>query len=124
MAQVLREDAQIARLLDEELVAEEETCRMLKQRIEQMGPVNMMALDEYKETAQRHEFLETPAQDLIESIENTPGHHQGIDQITRTKFDEAFAKINENFGVVFSRLSRAARPSCASPMPRTSRERP
>jgi chromosome segregation protein len=42
------------RLLGEELAAEEETCRTLKQRIEQMGPVNMMALDEYKETAERH----------------------------------------------------------------------
>ena len=39
---------------DEALAAEEETCRTLRQRIEQMGPVNMMALDEYKETAERH----------------------------------------------------------------------
>jgi chromosome segregation protein len=103
-AQVLREDAEIVRLLDEELVTEEETCRMLKQRIEQMGPVNMMALDEYKETASRHEFLETQRNDLMESIENTQDTIKEIDQITRTKFDEAFAKINENFSVVFSRL--------------------
>jgi chromosome segregation protein len=103
-AQVLREDAEIVRLLDDELVAEEETCRMLKQRIEQMGPVNMMALDEYKETAQRHEFLETQRKDLMESIENTQDTIKEIDQITRTKFEEAFAKINENFSVVFSRL--------------------
>jgi len=33
----------------------------LKQRLEQMGPVNMMALDEYKETAERHAFLERSA---------------------------------------------------------------
>ncbi len=103
-AQVLREDAEIVRLLDEELAAEEETCRMLKERIEQMGPVNMMALDEYKETAQRHEFLETQRKDLMESIENTQETIKEIDQITRTKFEEAFAKINENFSVVFSRL--------------------
>jgi chromosome segregation protein len=103
-AQVLREDTEIARILDEELTAEEETCRTLKQRIEQIGPVNMMALDEYKETAQRHEFLETQRKDLMESIENTQETIKEIDQITRTKFDEAFAKINENFGVVFSRL--------------------
>jgi chromosome segregation protein len=103
-AQLLREDAEIPRLLDEELTAEEETCRALKLRIEQLGPVNMMALDEYKETAQRHEFLETQRKDLMESIENTQETIKEIDQITRTKFDEAFAKINENFGVVFSRL--------------------
>jgi chromosome segregation protein len=69
-----------------------------------MGPVNMMALDEYKETAERHGFLETQRKDLIESIENTQETIKEIDQISRTKFDEAFARINENFALVFSRL--------------------
>ena len=64
----------------------------------------MMALDEYKETAERHAFLETQRKDLIESIENTQETIKEIDQISRTKFDEAFAQINENFGVVFARL--------------------
>ena len=103
-AQVLREDAQIERIADELLIAEEETCRMLRQKIEQMGPVNMMALDEYKETAERHGFLEAQRKDLIESIENTQETIKEIDQISRTKFDEAFARINENFALVFSRL--------------------
>ena len=103
-AQVLREDAEIVRIAGDELTAEEETCRGLKLRIEQMGPVNMMALDEYKETAERHGFLETQRKDLIESIENTQETIKEIDQISRTKFDEAFAKINENFGMVFTRL--------------------
>ncbi|HEV2215139.1 MAG TPA: chromosome segregation protein SMC, partial [Terracidiphilus sp.] len=103
-AQVLRDDAEIVRLLGEELTAEEETCHTLKQRIEQMGPVNMMALDEYKETAERHGFLETQRKDLMESIENTMETIKEIDQISRTKFDEAFARINENFGQVFTRL--------------------
>ena len=76
----------------------------------------MMALDEYKETAERHSFLETQRKDLIESIENTMETIKEIDRISRTKFDEAFARINENFGQVFTRLFRAARPSCASPM--------
>ena len=103
-ATYLRLDTSFNRIEGEELVAEEEICRGLKQRIEQMGPVNMMALDEYKETAERHAFLETQRKDLVESIENTQETIKEIDQITRTKFDEAFAKINENFGVVFSRL--------------------
>ena len=103
-AQVLREDAEIVRLAGEELAAEEETCRQLKQRMEQMGPVNMMALDEYKETAERHSFLEAQRKDLIESIENTVESIKEIEQISKTKFDEAFAQINENFGKVFARL--------------------
>ncbi|MGA2889410.1 MAG: chromosome segregation protein SMC [Terracidiphilus sp.] len=103
-AAVLRADAEIGRLAGEELAAEEETCRGLRQRIEQMGPVNMMALDEYRETAERHGFLETQRKDLMESIENTQETIKEIDQISRSKFDEAFARINENFAQVFARL--------------------
>ncbi len=103
-AAVLRADAELARLGGEELAGEEETCRALRQRMEQMGPVNMMALDEYKETAERHQFLETQRKDLIESIENTQETIREIDGISRTKFDEAFARINENFAEVFTHL--------------------
>jgi chromosome segregation protein len=103
-AALLRADEQIARLAGEELATEEETCRSLRQRIEQMGPVNMMALDEYKETAERHGFLEAQRTDLMESIENTQQTIKEIDLISRTKFDEAFARINENFAQVFARL--------------------
>jgi chromosome segregation protein len=103
-AEALRADAEIARMAVEELAAEEETCRTLRERIEQMGPVNMMALDEYKETAERHGFLETQRKDLMESIENTQETIKEIDQISRTKFDEAFIRINENFAQVFTRL--------------------
>jgi len=103
-AQVLRADIEMGRMAGEELAGEEETCRGLKQRLEQMGPVNMMALEEYKETAERHGFLETQRQDLIESIENTQETIKEIDQISRTKFDEALTRINENFGNVFARL--------------------
>ncbi|MBS1803274.1 MAG: chromosome segregation protein SMC [Acidobacteria bacterium] len=100
----LRADQEIVRIADEALAVEEDTCRTMKQKLEQMGPVNMMALDEYKETAERHAFLETQRTDLMESIENTQQTIKEIDQISREKFDEAFARINENFGHVFTKL--------------------
>jgi chromosome segregation protein len=103
-AQTLRADQAIARMIGEDLAAEEQACRTLRQRIEQMGPVNMMALEEYKETADRHGFLETQRRDLIDSIENTQETIKEIDQISRARFDEAFARINENFTQVFARL--------------------
>jgi chromosome segregation protein len=103
-AAVLRADQEIVHITGDELTAEDEACRAMRQKLEQMGPVNMMALEEYKETAERHGFLETQRKDLIESIENTQETIKEIDQISRTKFDEAFAKINENFSVVFTRL--------------------
>ncbi len=100
----LRLDENIPRLESEQLAAEEEICRGIRQKIEQMGPVNMMALDEYKETAERHTFLEAQRKDLIDSIANIQETIREIDQISKTKFDEAFARINENFAKVFTRL--------------------
>ncbi len=103
-AVALREDTEIARIEDETLTAEDEACRGLKQKLENMGPVNMMALEEYKETEQRHQFLETQRKDLLDSIDNTQATIKEIDEISRTKFDEAFARINENFSAVFAKL--------------------
>jgi len=103
-AAALRADTEIVHIAGEELVTEENGCRELRQRMEQMGPVNMMALDEYKETAERHGFLEAQRRDLTESIENTQATIKEIDQISHEKFDEAFARINQNFAEVFTRL--------------------
>ena len=100
----LRGQQDISLLGDDALAGEEGACRDLKQRLEAMGPVNMMALEEYTEIAQRHEFLETQRKDLLDSIENTQSTIKEIDQISRTKFDEAFARINENFSVTFAKL--------------------
>ena len=103
-AGLLREDGEIVRIEGEALTSEDEACREMKHKLEAMGPVNMMALEEYKETAQRHEFLDTQRTDLLDSIENTQATIKEIDQISRTKFYEAFARINENFSVTFGQL--------------------
>ena len=103
-AAALRVEEDIAYLEGDELTAAEEESRGMKQRLEAMGPVNMMALEEYKETAERHGFLETQRKDLVDSIENTQSTIKEIDQISRVKFDEAFARINENFAQVFNKL--------------------
>ena len=100
----LMADESLPRLAGEELVTEDNLYREMRTRLENMGPVNMMALEEYKETAQRHEFLETQRQDLLQSIENTQNTIKEIDTISRQKFEEAFNIINENFGKTFSKL--------------------
>jgi chromosome segregation protein len=100
----LRADPEIVRLVEEALAAEEESCQALRRRIEQIGPVNMMALEEYQETAGRHGFLEVQRKDLMESIANTQETIREIDLISRTRFDEALARINENFAQVFAEL--------------------
>ncbi len=97
-------DETLPRLVAAELANEETFYKEMRTRLENMGPVNMMALEEYQETAQRYEFLETQRQDLLQSIENTLNTIKEIDTISRQKFEEAFARINENFGLNFSKL--------------------
>ncbi len=104
VAAALRDDPEIVRIEGEALTVEEEAARALKQRLEAMGPVNMMALEEYNETAARHSFLETQRKDLMDSIENTQASIKEIDDVSRVKFDEAFKVINANFGVTFEKL--------------------
>jgi chromosome segregation protein len=103
-ADELRTDLTITALEGEALVAEDAAYREMRQRLEAMGPVNMMALEEYKETAERHGFLETQRKDLLESIENTQNTIKEIDEISRQKFEEAFNIINENFQRSFTKL--------------------
>ena len=95
---------ELPRLTGEELATADSEQKEMRTKLDNMGPVNMMALEEYKETAQRHEFLETQRKDLLDSIENTQNTIKEIDQITKVKFDEAFAAINENFGKAFKKL--------------------
>jgi chromosome segregation protein len=97
-------DATIARVEGESLAQEDALYHEMRQRLEAMGPVNMMALEEYKETAERHAFLETQRKDLLDSIENTQKTIKEIDDISREKFEEAFNKINETFQLTFRKL--------------------
>ena len=102
--QELMADATIPIVSAEQLTLEDQAYREMRTRLDNMGPVNMMALEEYKETAERHAFLEAQRKDLIESIENTQATIKEIDTFSRQKFEEAFHRINENFQMTFKKL--------------------
>jgi len=91
-------------LVGEELVAAETNYNEMKARVEAMGPVNMMALEEYQECEQRESFLRRERDDLVQSIENTQLTINELDQVSRQKFEEAFAAINTHFAVAFQSL--------------------
>ena len=101
---VLLADTTIVPLTGEELAAEDQAHREMRARLDAMGPVNMMALEEYKDTSERHQFLQTQRKDLIDAIENTAATIKEIDQVSRQKFEEAFHKINANFQSTFRKL--------------------
>ena len=100
----LMADTTRALVTGDELAARDQSYREMRAKLEAMGPVNMMALEEYRETAERHTFLDTQRKDLIFSIENTTATIREIDEVSRQKFQEAFAKINENFQGTFKKL--------------------
>ena len=103
-ADELRSDGTIALVTGDALATEDSAYRAMRTHLESTGPVNMMALEEYKETAERHAFLETQCKDLMQSIEDTQNTIKEIDAVSRVKFEEAFNKINENFQRTFSKL--------------------
>jgi chromosome segregation protein len=100
----LLSDTTMARLVGDELAVCDQAYREMRGKLEGMGPVNMMALEEYRETAERHGFLDGQRKDLISSIENTTATIREIDDVSRQKFQEAFTKINENFQATFKKL--------------------
>ena len=88
----------------EALEGAEQGLAELKMRIENLGPVNMMALEELQEAQERYSFLETQRQDLFASIEDTTQAIREIDQVSRQQFLEAFAAINIYFAESFRTL--------------------
>lgn len=91
-------------LVGEELVAAETNYNEMKARIEAMGPVNMMAFEEFQECEQREAFLRRERDDLVQSIQNTQLTINELDQVSRQKFEEAFTAINAHFAVAFQSL--------------------
>ncbi len=89
---------------EEQLLQVDREYLEIKEKIEAMGPVNMMALEEYQECEQRFEFLSAQRKDLLDSIEDTNAAIKEIDQVCREQFREAFVAINSYFQESFTNL--------------------
>jgi chromosome segregation protein len=85
-------------LTPDEMVAD------LRTKIERMGAVNMMAIDQFDDLESRHTFLTAQRKDLVDSIASTNEAIRKIDKTTRERFQEAFTVINQNFEGTFQTL--------------------
>jgi chromosome segregation protein len=85
----------------EELAIAEANYRDMKSRIESMGAVNMMALEEFNECETRFTFLTRERDDLLQSIADTQQAIAELDQVSREKFEQAFNAVNHNFSEAF-----------------------
>lgn len=101
----------LAELVSDVEIAEDfelETARTqadgLRQRLENFGAINMLALEELGEAEERHLFLTGQRQDIIDSIAATEEALREIKQRSREKFRTAFEAINANFQEFFQEL--------------------
>jgi chromosome segregation protein len=76
----------------------------LRDKLERMGAVNILAVEQAQELEERHTFLVAQRQDLLESIAELDQAIKKIDRTSKERFAEAFQVINQHFGEVFRRL--------------------
>jgi chromosome segregation protein len=76
----------------------------LRQRLENFGAINMLALEELAEAEERHIFLTSQRQDIIDSIAATEEALGEIKKRSRDRFRAAFEAINTNFTQFFQEL--------------------
>ena len=82
----------------------DEMIAALQAKIDRLGPVNMIAIEQFDELEARHVFLTTQRQDLIDSIAQTAKAIARINETSRARFSAAFTAIQQNFQKTFSTL--------------------
>jgi chromosome segregation protein len=96
------------RLTDEDKARElpdlEAQIAELRERLEKMGAVNVLAVEQAQELEERHQFLTAQRQDLLDSIAELDQAIRKIDKASRERFQEAFQVINQHFGEIFRQL--------------------
>lgn len=73
----------------------------LRDKLAKIGEVNLSAIEEYEETAQRYEFLTKQHADLTEAKEQLRKVIDRINRICSKRFKETFDLVNDRFTRVF-----------------------
>ncbi len=79
-------------------------CRSFADLIDDIGEVNLTAIDEYRELEERYQFLTAQQEDLRQSLEGLQTAIGKINRTTRKRFRETFDQVNAKFREVFPRL--------------------
>lgn len=96
-----------ARLLDDlevEIDDAKKQVKLLKKGIEELGPVNLNSISEYKTIDERFRFLTGQQNDLIEAKTNLFNTMDEMDAIVEKQFKETFDKIQKEFSLVFPKM--------------------
>src|SRR5438552_1465230 len=81
----------------------------LEAKVAAIGPVNLVADDEYRELDERLGFLQTQHDDLVCSIKDLERALRGMTRTAQARFTQAFEEINRHFKELFERLFEGGR---------------
>lgn len=87
-----------------DLAAMKKMIAAIKDEIRKLGDVNVNAIEDYKEIAERYEFLKTQHDDLVEAEKTLIDIIEELDTGMRKQFMEKFTEIQREFDKVFKEL--------------------
>ena len=107
--QLAQTDFELATLLEEldenaNTADWQENLEKIRARIDRLGPINLAAIDEFKEQSERKEYLDSQLADLNDALATLEGAIRKIDRETRTRFRETYTNINDGFQRLFPKL--------------------
>jgi chromosome segregation protein len=82
----------------------QERLEGLAQKIERIGPINLAAIDEFKEQSERKAYLDAQSADLNEALTTLENAIRKIDSETRARFKETFDQVNDQLGRLYPKL--------------------
>ncbi len=82
----------------------EEKLEKIRRRIDRLGPINLAAIDEFKEQSERKEYLDSQLEDLNNALATLEGAIRKIDRETRSRFRETYDDVNAGFQRLFPKL--------------------
>ena len=80
------------------------TLEKVRRSIDRLGPINLAAIDEFKEQSERKEYLDAQLADLHSALATLEGAIRKIDRETRTRFRETFVNVDAGFKKLFPKL--------------------
>ena len=79
-------------------------AKELRDKIKNLGSINIDSIEEYKQTKERYDFMCEQRLDLENSSSKLKKVIQDMTKIMKEQFEQQFKIINKNFGEVFSEL--------------------
>lgn len=90
--------------MPEDISEARKTVKLTKMSIEELGHVNLNAIEQFKEVNDRYTFLSDQRTDLLEAKETLEQVILEMDSEVSTRFKETFDEVNQHFGNVFKTL--------------------